>query len=201
MMRQIITTLPLIGVILWSCQNLEAQEVFEISKVGKDKSTLLKYFSVIEEKENKARKPHSLLLEVAQKQDDKNYHVYLYNIHTRSQTRYLLKLLDSKSYADNEKIIVYAKSVEGTSEYRTITGANANIRILQEFIPEQPILFSQEEFVKRLKDGETWDLKGALNVPCAPCFGDGKKSNLQGGEKCMDCNGKGFLIKDVIVKW
>lgn len=85
-------------------------------------------------------------------------------------------------------------------------GVSGSFRILieepSETAPKQ--IFTQEDFIRRLKNQETWTLKNFEIEDCRVCFGKGYISEFKGGGPCWECTrggevGKGYI--DYQVRW
>jgi hypothetical protein len=86
-------------------------------------------------------------------------------------------------------------------EYTAPTGAKHSVRVIKENRKAAVKTLTQDEFVARLRAGETWLLPKAEMVDCNDCFGDGKLSGLQNDAKCRSCDGTGSVTVDFLVKW
>lgn len=200
--------------------------IYHVSKAAKDKEKLMRVFSAIQvqdfydfkkTKEDPRRFRPILGAKLVQKINDREYlvipHIYRFGrvIPTdgklqptfyplENKSLYLYRPGNPLSEVDGESIRnLYLKSTEQTYSYTNSLGAKATVRVLVD--AEKPEYMTQDEFIKRLKAGETWRLYRFTTAECRACFGDGKKSKLQGGGSCEDCEGKGSSTKDLLVKW
>jgi hypothetical protein len=221
---KIILQLP--SIIIVACVALSslvhAEEVFNVSKAGKNKEELIKVFKSIQDIEM-AKKYAPASFEVLQKLGSKGYLVYKtrieYNTIASSMARmgggggsyttshevaerstiYFLVTLEPKNYVDGEIIKgFFTVKSDATKSYMNTVGATKTVAVLDEVIP-QPL--TQDEFVERLKNGDTWLLKNYKKKKCHGCFGKGKLGALKNYATCPDCNGKGAFMLDCVVKW
>jgi hypothetical protein len=203
-------------------------ELFRVSKVGADKSELLKVFEQVQLVEGrKGLKPENF--EVFQRANEAEYLVYKmiwkyrdsapswgkqsegggsYGGGSGSSGRYLgadLKTLywlqteEPSVYVNDEKIRdLYVVPSDEIKSYTTMLGAQVSVRVLRE-APAKEI--PKDEFVQRLQAGETWTIPSYKTEECRKCYGDGKLSKMQGEGKCLDCNATGTSEVDLIVRW
>ena len=132
-----------------------------------------------------------------QKIDSFNYLVKL----AGGDSNYWLILLEPRSIADDEQILLNCIKSNETKEYASVLGANKTVKVLREIEAREPKIMTREEFIDRLKSGVSWTLKGFVEKSCNECFGDGKLSVMQNYARCGDCQGLGNITMDLLVKW
>ena len=197
--------------------------VFLISKVGADKTELYAAFSAIQKIEKTKKYGNPTSFQVFQKLNDKGFLVH--KTATRYRTiasglssvgggggayttssevtdyskLYYLATIKPQNLADGDRIkSIWIINTSKTKSYTDTKGSKRTVRILHEIIP---VDLSQQDFIKRLKGGESWVLKQFRVNKCHKCFGDGKLSALRKYAKCPDCKGKGDTSFDCIVMW
>ena len=201
----------------------KAEEVFHVSKVGKDKKELHKAFSLIQKMEKTEKYGRPISFEVLQKLDDKGFlsyktrtvsrvigsglssvgggggsYVTSSEVTDRSKIYYLVTL-KPKSIADGDKLeSIWIIETTKMKSYTDTRGAKRTVRIMEEVVP---VDLSQQDFVKRLKSGESWLLKGFSKKRCKNCFGDGELGAMKKYAKCPDCRGKGSRSVDYRIQW
>lgn len=112
---------------------------------------------------------------------------------------YFLVLSEPKDYADGDRLKdIFAVDNSKTKSYTNTLEATQTVMVLNEVTP---VDLSQDEFVEKLKKGESWLLKRFKEKSCTFCFGDGKLSASTNYAKCPDCNGKGSTLLDCVIKW
>lgn len=200
-------------------------EIFQVSKASKNKSELLQVFENVQRLEAK-KEGKVLNYYVSQRLGPQKFLVYKMKwsggtvtsslgsvgggggsysyggyVPDRSKT-YLLETKTDRNVADGEKLtdIISAQSDE-IFGYTATTGAKKSVRIIRELKSDEQSLLTKEQFVERLKTGETWLLRGFKKEKCLDCFGDGKLSALQGGGTCKSCRGSGDIKTNYLVKW
>ena len=199
--------------------------VYEVSKAGKNKEELIRTFEKIQKLEagNSAKAQN---YSVFQRLDSKKFLVYKmewsggsissslgsvgggggsasYGSYVPDRSKlYCIITKEDKNTVDGEELekILTIESEE-IYEYTAAIGAKQSVRVLKEIKDTELKLMTQEEFVQRLKGGETWTLRRHEEKKCNPCFGAGKLGSLQGGGTCKECKGKGIISNDVLVKW
>lgn len=173
-------------------------EQFNVSKVGKDKTLLMRAFNAVTEIENEKRENLGVAIEILQRVGEGHYHFKF--IYDRNHTRNMLVLLDDKRYADGQQLMMHLAKTEKVHEYTTVLGAKANIRVFEQTVPEKVEPFTRVEFLERLKGGEKWLLENFVAKNCSNCIG-GTRSALRGGGRCQTCGGTGKTLKDLEVIW
>ena len=178
------------------------QEVLQISKTGKDKTALMAAFNRIRDIERatqERRQPPPLRFEISQKLTDKSFLSY----QGYPKKLYYLETLEPKNVVDDEVLKVRAVLTDKTYSYNTVSGAKKTIRVMQEVKIKQEDLvikeLTQDEFVKRLKRGETWRLPKFIPKKCSRCVGKGRI--IGQNSRCGVCGGRGGVYLDCIVKW
>ena len=196
---------------------------FKVSKVGNNKSQLLEVFGIIQQ--NESDQPKGTTFQIMQRIDQNNFLVYKFVTKTNVVSSSMASIagggnVRSNSYlslertkvsylkynrgldaVDGEKVkdlsVVLTKEIE---TYATAVGSMKSVRVYKEALNERNI-FSREEFVEKLRAGETWVIRSYLAEECFPCKGTGRLNQFNGGGRCDKCKGKGDLTKDLLVKW
>lgn len=108
---------------------------------------------------------------------------------------------NSNRLADGEKFLKPIEATAGTFEYTNTLGAKATVKVCRiagtgdEYAP-----LSMEQFVTRLRAGETWSLTVTqVTTQCGFCRG---AKVINGGE-CRKCEGKGgdTIDRSLTVSW
>jgi hypothetical protein len=197
---------------------------FRVSTGGAEKDRLMAVFEKVRSLELTKNRPARRLsgIEVLQKINNKTFLVYtrkevvtgsvvsggkvvyLTKWETDHDQIYCYKPCAALNVVDDEKI--GSLDLEVTDEsyaYTTSSGAKKTVRILTDRKQEEggEELFSKEEFVARLKGGETWTLKNYSEKNCHSCLGDGVLSGSEKNASCPACKGNGVLAEDLLVKW
>ena len=201
----------------------QKEEVFLVSEVGSKKNELHEVFKLIQKEEKRKKYGEPISLEILQKLNDKGFLAYktvtrYRTIASRSASigggggayttssevtdrskLYYLVTLKANDIADGERLkSICVIETSKMKSYTDTRGAKRTVRILEEITP---VDLSQQDFVKRLKGGESWVLKRFREKRCKNCFGDGKLNAMKNYAKCPDCKGKGATVVDCIVKW
>jgi hypothetical protein len=187
-------------------------KVFEVSKVGKDKSRLLSIFSDVQKYEAGGDAP-SEKFHVLQRLSPKYLLVHpmcwrysvasgsAYQVPNRDKT-YGLVTSNPKNVVDGETVEVNAsEETDEIYEYTSTSGAKRSVRIIKEQGKQDKKVLAKDEFVKKLREGETWLLPGGIQQKCGDCFGDGELSSMQKYAQCKSCKGTGSVAVDYLVKW
>jgi len=167
-------------------------ETLEVSKVGNDKSKLIKAFNLIKEN-HKSRAVRKF--KVVQRLDSRRF-----LISVSDGINGLLITLTDKGVVDGEQIEV--NGVEKTNEiyeYTTVLNAKATVGVFKEL--GVVVDLTQDEFIKRLKNGEVWMIWRFEKNNCTYCGGDGVAGTPANEKPCKDCDGKGFRSRDLLVRW
>lgn len=199
-LKSLLYILPL----LLACLIANAKtEEFRVSKVGADKTELLKVFAAVQKLE--AGEPQAF--EVLQRISSTEYLVYALKWNAYSRTfgeadltkLYWLKLSTPRGFVSNDTITgIFTESTGSIRTYETALGSSKSVREYQEI---EPAMLTQDEFVSLLRMGRTWTLRIYRFEKCSRCFGDGKLSALQGNARCPDCHGRGIISIDLLVCW
>jgi hypothetical protein len=220
-----ILQLPLMVALYCACSItlLKSQEVFNVSKAGSDKSELNSAFAAIQKIEKDKKYGEPTTFEILQKLDSKGYLVYKtrteYNtvssgmssiggggggyttsseVTDRSKIYYLV-IREVGNHADGDRLEgMFTVDAAKTKTYTNTLGAAQTVTVLEEVVPVE---LSQEDFVARLKKGESWVLKNFRKKSCGGCFGDGKLNAMKNYARCPDCKGEGYAMLDCVVKW
>ena len=197
----------------------EPPVVFQVSKIGDDKSELNRVFEMIKNRENMIlrNKAHfsSRVYEVSQKIDELTFLAYgcigpirspsgatygEYDVDT--SVVYYIITTKKRNVADGEKIIDMDSIVtDQTKDYKSVIGAKVTARIVKEIDEKDIPVFTKDNFVEALKGGKTWTLQSFSETDCMDCFGKGKLGALKNYKPCERCRGKGKLTRDCLVKW
>jgi hypothetical protein len=201
---------------------LHAEEppvVFQVSKVGDDKSELNRVFERIKIGEDLILRKNahisSRVYEVSQKIDELSCLAYgcigpirslsgatygEYNVDT-SVVFYIIAT-KKRNLADGEKIKdMLSVATDQTKDYMSVIGAKVTARIVKEIDEKDIPVFTKDNFVEALKGGKTWTLQSFSETDCVDCFGKGKLGALKNYKPCERCHGKGKLTRDCLVKW
>lgn len=108
---------------------------------------------------------------------------------------------ESARLADGAKFLKPIEETPKTFEYTTTLGAKATVRVCriagtgEEFAP-----LTMDQFVARLRAGETWSLTVTqVTTPCGFCRG----AKVVNGAACPKCEGKGgdTIDRNLMVRW
>lgn len=195
---------------------------YQVSKAGKDQARLAEVFQKVAALEALA-KPAGKNFEVLRRVDDKQFIVYRKATKFRPvvasgmarigggggsatpttyeetdyTTAFWLITSSPHNIADGEVL----RGVVATITEETKSDAGSTYRVLRD-TPAVPVAaFTKENFVFRLKAGQTWNLKNFESQKCPTCGGDGKLSAMQKNGACPDCRGKGAFPVDLTVRW
>lgn len=209
-------------------------ETFRVSRVGADKTMLLRVFQAVkdaEETKTKYGKKGRNSFRVMQRLSPTEFLVHQTETYydpnpfarARSSNRtgaatatasfragksqvFLLKTQQPLNAVDGEWI--RGITVNDTGAVHTYTATLGNLKSVRILTEDAPLnsqhTFTQEEFVDRLRNGETWTLKNFEEEDCRVCFGRGELSTFKGGGACPQCGdtahkGKGFI--DYLIRW
>lgn len=90
----------------------------------------------------------------------------------------------------------------GVYDFTTVAGSTRRVELFKEAVAkEDEEAPEKEEFVERLKAGETFTVRTINPTGCAKCFGDGKLGASEKYEVCLDCGGSGEAITTWTIKW
>jgi len=90
----------------------------------------------------------------------------------------------------------------GVYDFKSVGAGMRRVRQFKEALAEEdPDAPTQEEFVERLKAGETFAVRILDPKGCATCNGDGQMTSLQGGGNCKSCQGTGEILQTYTLKW
>jgi DnaJ-class molecular chaperone len=168
--------------------------VYQVSKGGKDKKLLMSVFHAVQAIELKGEDEEVRLL-VTQKIAPKELLVKYRG------SSYWLYTDETYNIVDDEVLKLKVTITNETKKYTTVLGASKTIRVMREAKLTPFLTFTQKDFVRRLKKGDSWVLKQFQEKSCANCFGNGKLSALKNYAKCPDCRGEGSTVIDYTVKW
>lgn len=199
--------------------------VFEVSKVKSDKKELMRIFAKIGEVEaddNRKGADYQVVQRIDAKRFIVNPMTWKYSSVASSSGSvgggggsystawqepvpgkvFLLETEDEQNVADGEvlKGISVVESDE-VFEYTTAAGAKASVRILKPEARKAEEPLTREQWIARLKAGETWVLPAFSVADCRDCFGKGKLGSLQNNATCTSCEGVGTVTTDCLVKW
>ena len=126
----------------------------------------------------------------------------VYRVRAGERT-YLLEIPTEKKYADGEFVDVDARPTGEVYSYTSVTGAKITIPVAE--IPER---MTKEEFLTRLKTGDSFEITVYTEPVCNVCKGRGKVFNaskraLAKAEKskCKSCDGTGKTPVHLEVVW
>lgn len=126
----------------------------------------------------------------------------VYRVRAGERT-YLLEIPTEKKYADGEFVAVDARPTGEVYSYTSVTGAKITIPVAE--IPER---MTKEEFLTRLKTGDSFEITVYTEPVCNVCKGRGKVFNaskraLAKAEKskCKSCDGTGKTPVHLEVVW
>ena len=173
----------------------EKAQVFKVSNPKNDKAELINVFEAVEKMETPKRNNSTLTMKVKQKINNREFLVSL-----GGDERYWLITLEDKNVADGDFLSIKCKKTENVREYASVMHANISVHEIVEVEDNTPI-FSKELFVRRLKGGETWTLKGFYLLRCFKCGGSGKLGVLSNYDECTACGGRGGTKCDLLVTW
>lgn len=194
-----------LGALLWftppSAFSQSDRVTYRVSTTGKDKTRLISvYVAVIAHQAPGLRQ--SSAFHITQRLSGKRFLGYSEG---RPNTLVCLHLDAATGEVDGEWIHgITCQTTDETFEYTTVLGAQRTVRIVRPIDePAAHVAMTKDDFVKRLKRGETFYLPDYEKVSCGKCVGDGKLSALAGNgyPECPDCAGKGHAIKGLLVKW
>ena len=168
--------------------------VYQVSKGGKDKKLLTRVFHAVQAIELNGG-GEQVRLRVTQKIAPKEFLV------NYGKGSYWLYTDETYNVVDDEILKLTVKITHETKKHTTVRGASRTVRVMREAEHIPFVNFTQEDFIRRLKEGDSWVLKQFREKRCENCFGDGKLNALKNYAKCHDCKGKGDTVIDCVVKW
>ena len=147
-----------------------------VSKGAKDKKLLMRVFEAVKEAEaKKAAKTHGQrALTVKQRINSKTFLVS-----AGGTADYWFLALEPKDLNNRDRFRVDAVLTDRTKTFRNENGEDVKVRVLQEVKSDPLPTLTKEEFVKRLKAGETWTLVEFAEAKCQKCGGDGRVGELE----------------------
>ena len=189
----------------------QTTEVFQVSKAGKDKEKLMNIFHQIQVKEA-GKRANLEVYHVVKRLNTKRFIVHpmkdaenpLSPLAKPDFARsYLLETAHDRNVAEKGKLIVMKPELTGNEyTYQDQYGAKISVRILKvEPDPDEEPLLTQAQFIKALRDGQTWTLNEYAVKRCFECFGKGNSGPLKGNIPCKPCEGLGKVTVSCEVMW
>lgn len=191
---------------------------FRVSEVGHDKTMLLKVFDTLNRGERQKQNEFDGV-EVSRRISDTEYLVYplerkyrtvadssqrlgtggnarsIGYLSADTSNRYYLVLLSAKNMAEGERDTTIP--IRKTDETFT-TSWGGSYRKIEE-VPGD--LISREEFVARLRSGETFTIENFEEQKCTKCHGFGHLGFLSGEKDCPECGDSGKVWVNCLVVW
>jgi len=169
------------------------KKVFEVSKVGADKTELKEVFGLVQEYETLIRKPVTRDFKVLRKIDEENFIVWPLDENGDSDTSitYWLATAQKWNAADGE--IIHGVVAQKTEE--TKQQGSSTYRVMKASKPDPVKILTREEFTSLLKSGKTWIVPEAYVRKCYCTNG------FVGYSKHDACDGLGKIFIDLHVKW
>lgn len=120
---------------------------------------------------------------------------------TRYLTRYEAVILKNAELFEDSNVSAWVNPA-GVYDFKSVGAGMRRVQQFKEALAEEdPDAPTEEEFVERLKAGESFTVRILDPNGCASCNGDGKMSTLQGGGNCETCQGTGESLQTYILKW
>ncbi len=205
-------------------KNSTRQE-FRVSKVGKDKSELIKIFDAVNElKEggDSINRGVKVVYRISSTEflvypkrwknvtwggssnrlgmgGNTNTHRSLVVDRTKLYFLTTNSPLDLVTGESSSDIITYETGEIKDKHDNEALAGYGGVRVLKEAASLPAI--TKEDFVARLKLGESWTLPNYKTVDCRKCMGRGDMGKLRGNAKCTDCRATGKAPVDYIVVW
>lgn len=169
---------------------------FLVSQGGRNKALLMRVFDAIKKGEDeKKTSKDQRALQVRRRISSKTFLVNAGGV-----TDFWFIALEPRDWTDHDKFKANAVLTEGTKTFKFEGEESKTVRVLKEVAGKPVPLFTKDEFVRRLKEGETWDLREFETQKCETCGGDGFTGEEETEEECPDCE-EGKIFVDFTVKW
>jgi len=202
--RKTMKTLLILALLL-STPSLSAQVIeddadkttktYHVSGGGSDKALLTRVFEAVKKKEEAKHAGGSRTMTVRQRISPTEF---LMNMGGHKE--YWFIALEGQDWHNRDKIRVDYERTEATKTFLNESGETIKVAVLKQVKSKPPPEFTKEEFVRRLKDRETWILEGFEKNKCENCGGDGRVQRETDLEDCLECF-EGTLSIDYVVEW
>ena len=170
-------------------------QIFLVSQGAKNKALLLRVFNAVRKAEDKKNVGGERALEVRQRINSTEFLV-----NAGGATDYWFIALKPRDLDNRDRFRTDAELTGKTKSFRTESGGTITVRVMKEVKSKPLPAFTKDQFVLRLKAGETWNLTDFEEQKCQACNGKGMIGELEGLEECSDCE-LGKITVDYIVKW
>lgn len=176
-------------------QGNQFTQTYLVSLGAKNKALLLRVFDAVRKVEEKKNAGGERSLEVRHRINSTEFLV-----NAGGTTDYWFMALEPMDLDNRDRFRTDAELTGKTKEFRTESGETVTVRVLKEVKSEPKPAFTKDEFVERLKAGETWSLMDFEERKCLACNGKGMIGEPDELEECSDCE-FGKITVDYIVKW
>jgi len=173
----------------------ELTQTYLVSTAAKNKALLLRVFEAVRKLEEEKRGQGKRTLEVRHRVSSTEFLV-----NAGGATDFWFMALAPKDLDNRDRFRTDAIITEDTKSFRDESGKTITVRVLKEVPPKPVEAFTKDEFVRRLKDGETWTLVEFEERKCKICGGDGMIEKPEEFVECGDCF-DGKVSVDYLVKW
>jgi hypothetical protein len=170
-------------------------QAYLVSQGAKNKALLLRVFDAVRKAEAKKNPGGARVLEVRQRISSTEFLV-----NAGGATDYWFIALKPKDLNNRDRLKTDAEFTGNTKSFRTESGETITVRVMKEVKSKPVPAFTKDEFVQRLKAGETWNLTDFEERKCQACNGKGMIGAPAELEECSDCE-FGKITVDYIVKW
>lgn len=202
-MKTIFVSILLLGVpLVWAQGDLEDAgegnkrvEKYLVSQGASNKALLMRVFAAVQKLEAQKHAGGSRTLEVRQRMSSTSFVV-----NAGGNTDYWLIPLEPQDWDNRDRIKVDAEFTGKTKTFRDESGQDVTFRVMKQVKSKPAPEFTKEEFVRRLKDDETWTLVDFEQRKCKTCGGDGMIERPQEFTECGECH-DGKISVDYLVSW
>lgn len=170
-------------------------ETFHVSAGARNKPLLMKVFAAVQKLEAEKHAGGSRTFVVKQAISPT---AFLVNAGGNSD--YWLIPLERQEWSNRERIKIDAEFTGDTKTFRDESGKDISFRVLKQVESKPAPEFTKEEFVERLKDGETWTLMHFEQRTCPNCKGKAMIRTEDEYIECGECH-EGKLSIDYVVEW
>ena len=170
-------------------------ETFHVSAGARNKPLLMKVFAAVQKLEAEKHAGGSRTFTVKQVISPTSF-----VINAGGNSDYWLIPLERQEWSNRDRIKIDAEFTGDTKAFRDESGKDISFRVLKQVKSKPAPELTQEEFVQRLKDGETWTLMHFEERKCPDCKGEGMIRKPDEFIECEECY-EGKLTIDYVVEW
>ena len=168
---------------------------YHVSAGGDNKALLMRVFGAVKKVEEAKTGGGSRRYTVRQRISPTEFLV-----NSGGNEDYWFIALKGEAWDSREQIRADTELTDATRTFLNESGETVKVRVLKQVKSKPPPEFTKEEFVQRLKDGQTWVLVDFEKRKCEHCEGDGKVETESGIENCDECT-EGMVSIDYVVEW